>query len=298
MDTKATVHEPVLLLEVIAALAPQDGDLILDLTLGGGGHAEALLSRADVRLIGVDADPEAIARAGWTLAKFKDKAVLCHSNFRDVGSVLEKLQIEHFDKALFDLGLSSDELELSARGFSFKEDEPLLMTFNPSQHLTALDLLQHLGVEQLTGILKNYGEEKYAYRIATAIVEARGGKQIETTHQLVEVIKNAVPQAYAKGRIHPATKTFQALRIAVNDELSALEDGLKVVWGMLNPKGRMAVISFHSLEDRIVKIFMKSRVEAGEGILQTKKPVIASEEEVSMNPRSRSAKLRVLEKTI
>ena len=291
-----TVHEPVLLHETIATLAPKDGETVLDLTLGGGGHGEALLRAAEVRYIGIDADPEAITRAGWRLAPWGERAVLRTSNFRAVGSVLDEVGVEHVDKALFDLGFSSDELELSERGFSFKKNEPLLMTFNPSQTLTAKDLLLHLSAAELAGILRAYGEEKYAGRIAEALVEARASKPIETTHELVAVIKDAVPALYAKGRLHPATRTFQALRIAVNDELDALREGLEVVWKRLKPGGRIAVISFHSIEDRVVKIFMKERAGSGEGVLLMKKPLTPSDQEIAENPRARSAKLRALEK--
>jgi 16S rRNA (cytosine1402-N4)-methyltransferase len=293
-----TVHEPVLLHETIAALSPQAGDVVLDLTLGGGGHGEALLKAADIRYIGIDADPEALARAGWRLAPFGERVTLAASNFRAVGSVLERLNVPRVHKALFDLGLSSDELELSQRGFSFKENEPLLMTFDPNQNLTARDLLEHLSVQELTDIFRNYGEEAHAYKIAQAIVAARASQPLETTHELVSVIKQAVPTAYAKGRIHPATKTFQALRIAVNDEFDALKEGLAVVWDHLAPGGRLAVISFHSLEDRIVKVFMKEKADAGAGKLLTKKPQAPTAQEVAENPRARSAKLRSIEKIV
>lgn len=293
-----TVHEPVLLHETITALAPKDGETVLDLTLGGGGHGEALLKAAEVRYIGIDADPEAVTRAGWRLAPYGERVVLRTSNFRAVGSVLDEVGAQHINKALFDLGLSSDELELSERGFSFKKNEPLLMTFDPNQSLTAKDLLLHLSAEELAGILRNYGEERYAKRIAEAMVKARKGKPIETTDELVAIIKGAVPVSYAKGKIHPATRTFQALRIAVNDELDALREALGVVWEKLTPGGRLAVISFHSIEDRIVKIFMKERVGAGEGTLLMKKPQTPSAQEIAENSRSRSAKLRAIEKSI
>ncbi len=187
--SKETVHVPVLLQETISSLDLHDGEVVLDLTLGGGGHAEAILEAARVSLIGFDADPEAIARVGWRLARFADRVVLRGANFRVVGSVLEEMQVGRVDKALFDLGLSSDELEVSGRGFSFKEDEPLLMTFDPAQQLTAADLLQHLSVEDLTNILRTYGEEKFAFRIAEAIVERRKVQLVNSTHKLVDVIK-------------------------------------------------------------------------------------------------------------
>ena len=293
---KDTVHIPVLLKETIEILAVKDEDVVLDATVGGGGHSEELLKTANIKLIGLDADPAAIARVGWRLASYGERVQLAPSNFRVVGSVLEKLQVEHVDKALFDLGLSSDELEVSGRGFSLQKNEPLQMTFDPMQLLSARDLLTHLSREELTNILRNYGEEKYAWAIAGAVIEAREREPIETTTQLVEIIKGAVPKSYLKGKIHPATKTFQALRIAVNDELDSLKQGLAGVWEKLAPGGRLAVISFHSIEDRIVKVFMKEKVDQGEGSLLTRKPITASEAEVQANPRSRSAKLRGIQK--
>lgn len=294
---KPTVHVPVLLKETIDALDLHDGDVVLDATLGGGGHAEAMLGEADIHLIGLDADAQAVERVTERLASYGKRAVLAQSNFRAVGSVLSKLEVTHIDKALFDLGLSSDELELSGRGFSLQKDEPLSMTFDSRQELTATDLLAHLDAQQLTDIFRAYGEERYAMRIARAIVAHREHEAITTTTQLRELIKASVPALYAKGRIHPATKVFQALRMAVNDELDALKDGLNAVWEHLSPNGRIAVISFHSLEDRVVKHFMRDKVHLGEGETLTKKPVTPSAEEIQKNPRSRSAKLRTLQKT-
>lgn len=291
---EATVHTSVLLKETIQALDIHDGDVVLDATVGGGGHTASMLAQADIRLIGLDADAEAIARVMPRVTKYKAKATLAQSNFRVVGSVLSKLGVLSINKALFDLGLSSDELELSGRGFSLKKDEPLSMAFDATQELTAKDLLEHLDEQQLTDIFRAYGEEKYAMRIARKIVEQRKRDPIVTTTQLRELIAGSVPAAYARGRIHPATKVFQALRMAVNDELDALREGLTATWNVLAPNGRIAVISFHSLEDRIVKQFMKEKVLAAEGVLLTKKPMVPSVEEIAENPRARSAKLRVL----
>lgn len=294
---KPTVHKSVLLHETIRALDLHDGETVLDATLGGAGHSEEMLRTADIALIGLDADPEAVERGKERLKAYGKRATLAASNFRVVGSVLEKLGVKAIDKALFDLGLSSDELELSGRGFSLMRDEPLSMAFDPRQELTAQDLLQYLSVEQLAAILRTYGEERYAMRIAKAIVEAREEAPITTTSELRDLVKASVPSVYARGRIHPATKTFQALRMAVNDELEALRDGLTAAWERLAPKGRLAVISFHSLEDRVVKQFMKEKASLGEGTLLVKKPLVPSAEEVRENPRARSAKLRAIEKT-
>lgn len=292
----STVHKAVLLNETIRALDLHDGDVVLDATLGGAGHAEAMLQAARIRLIGLDADPEALVRAGERLNAYEHEATLVASNFRVVGSVLEELGIKQLDKALFDLGLSSDELELSGRGFSLQRDEPLSMAFDPSQELTAADLLRYLDAQKLADIFRVYGEERYAMRIARQIVEVRELSPIETTGQLRDAVIASVPAVYARGRIHPATKVFQALRIAVNDELGALREGLAAAWQHLKPGGRLAVISFHSLEDRIVKQFMRDKAQAEEGVLLSKKPIPPSEEEVRANPRARSAKLRAIEK--
>lgn len=291
-----TVHTPVLLNETIRALDLRDGEIVLDATLGGAGHSEEMLRTADISLIGLDADPEAVERGRDRLKAYEKRATLAASNFRVVGSVLEKLGVKRIDKALFDLGLSSDELELSGRGFSLRRDEPLSMAFDPSQELQASDLLRYLSADQLAAILRTYGEERYAMRIARAIVEARERASITTTGQLRDLVKASVPALYARGRIHPATKTFQALRMAVNDELEALREGLSAAWERLNPEGRLAVISFHSLEDRIVKQFMKEKALQKEGTLIFKKPPVPSAAEIRENPRARSAKLRVIEK--
>lgn len=296
--SSSTIHISVLLKETIDALSPKDGDVFLDATLGGGGHTEALLRAADVRVIAFDADPQAIERSEVKLAEFKDRVTYVRSNFRHLDKELKALGVEQVSGALFDLGLSSDELEQSGRGFSFQKDEPLHMGFDPKQSLTALDLIAHLNIEQLTNIIKVYGDEHNAYRIAKGIVAKRELAPITTTLQLRETIEASVPRAYAKGRVHPATRTFQALRIAVNDEYDALKEGLGSGWNVLKKDGTLAVISFHSGEDRIVKIFMKEKEmeEAAERIF--KKPLTASEDELKANPRARSAKLRVARKLI
>ena len=292
MDEK-TVHVPVLLKETVAALSPKAGGIYVDCTLGGGGHAEALLQEAMVRLVGIDADPQALLRTAPRLKKWEKHITLLASNFRHIKQVLKDAKIEHVDGILFDLGLSSDELEQSGRGFSFMRDEPLHMGFDPSQRLTAADLIEHLSAPELAGILRTYSEERYAMRIANAIVARRKTRPITTTFDLRDTILSAVPSVYAKGKINPATKTFQALRMAANDELDALREGLKGAWDALLPQGRLAVISFHSLEDRIVKNFMRDLVKEGKASLLTKKPIGPGNEEIAQNPRARSAKLRV-----
>ena len=293
-----TVHVPVLLKESVDALKPESGDVFLDATMGGGGHAEALLRSADVSVIAFDADPEALNRARHKLAHFVDKVSFVHSNFRNLAHHLQEGGIQKLSGALFDLGLSSDELSQSGRGFSFLGEEPLHMGFDPKQSLEAKDLLAHLSVQELTNILRTYGEEPHAYKIADGIVEARKIAPITSTKQLREVIEKSVPKAYTKRKVHPATKTFQALRIAVNDEYDALKEGLDGAWGLLQKGGRLAVISFHSGEDRIVKRFMKEKELTEEAELIFKKPLTPSKEELAINPRARSAKLRACIKII
>lgn len=289
----STVHIPVLLKETIEALSPKVGDVFVDATLGGGGHTEALLSFKGVSVISFDADEKAIERSKERLKKFGDRVTFVHSNFRHMKPELEMLGVKEIAGALFDLGLSSDELEQSGRGFSFKGDEPLHMGFDPKQSLTAEDLLAHLSQEALATIIKVYGEERFSWKIAGAVVEARKIAPIKTTAQLRAIIESAVPKSYARTRVHPATKTFQALRIAVNDEYDAAKDGFEGAWKLLRKGGKLAVISFHSGEDRIAKVFMKGKEDAGEGERLFKKPVKAGTEELSANPRARSAKLRV-----
>jgi 16S rRNA (cytosine1402-N4)-methyltransferase len=296
-----TVHKSVLLQEVITGLDLKDGATLLDGTFGGGGHTKEILQKfPNVKVIGIDADGEALER--WR-EKFGDKVELHNTNFRKMDEVLGDRKV---DAVLLDVGLSSDQLENSGRGFSFMKDEPLLMTLknisgsptsmkeNPSSEVTANDVVNSWQEENLEKIIRGYGEEKYAKRIARRIVEAREDGEIKTTFELAKIIESAVGGRH--GKVHPATKTFQAIRIAVNDELRALDEGVRKGFAALNSGGRMAVISFHSLEDRIVKNFYKEKAAAGEGILITKRPIVASDEEIQGNKRSRSAKLRIIQK--
>lgn len=299
--TEKMIHKTVLLKESIGGLNLKKGDIYIDGTLGSGGHAiEAL--RAGARVIGLDRDEDAILRAkkrfedaGYSNADF----TLVKEDYRSMDKVLATLKIENADKIMLDLGLSSDQLEVTKRGFTFKNDEILLMTFkkNPGpEDLTALHIVNEWDEANIADIIYGWGEEKFSRRIARAIAEEREYKPITTTGELVKIIEGAVPAFYRRGRIHPATRTFQALRIAVNDEICALEDGLRKGYELLKIGGRMAVISFHSLEDRIVKDFINRRAKEGQVKAMTKRPVIASDEEMKENPRSRSAKLRIFEK--
>ncbi len=297
-----SVHKAVLLHEVVEGLVRgKNYKTYLDGTLGGAGHAlaiaKALNGKLDV-IVGLDRDQEALDRAKKTLKNQSKNLILENENFRNLDSVLSKHYISKVDIILLDLGISSDELDNSNRGFTFQKDEPLLMTMGDPENypFTAKDIINKWDEEVIANIIFGYAEEKFARRIARAIINYRLKKQIETTMELAELVKISVPGFYRRGRIHPATKTFQALRIAVNDELGALKEGLKKGYEVLNTGGRFAVISFHSLEDRIVKEFFKEKLN-DEAIIITKKPIIAKEQEIVENPRSRSAKLRILEKT-
>ena len=292
-----TVHIPVLLQQTISALSPKAGDVILDATLGGGGHTEALLKKG-VHVIALDADPASYERVAERIPNLLSKLTYVEGNFRHAEQLLRERGINRIEGALFDLGLSSDELEQSGRGFTFRKDEPLLMTFSPSQDFTASDLIAHVSERELADIIRTYGEDRYANRIARAIVEAQKERPITRTGELAELIERTVPKAFGSRRIHPATKTFQALRMAVNDELDALREGIAGAWNVLSVGGRCAVISFHSAEDRIVKQWMRALVDEGKGELLAKKPQEADEEELTTNPRSRSAKLRSILKTV
>lgn len=290
-------HEPVLKKEVIELLQLKAGDIVVDGTVGDGGHAEAMLERIgpNGQLTGIDLDPAAIATARRRLKKFGSRVKLIRGNFRNIDEHLKTSKNigQHQPQAiLLDLGLRSAELEESGRGFSFRKEEPLLMTFDPDAEVTAASIVNGVRRDELVRMLREYGEERFALQIAAAIVEYRKHHRILTTTELAFIIAGAVPRSYEHGRIHPATRTFQALRIAVNDELGALRDGLRNAYAALVPGGRLAVISFHSLEDRIVKHAFKKFP----GRIITKKPVIPSDEEIKTNPRSRSAKLRVIQK--
>lgn len=293
------MHHSVLLQEVINGLDPHKGEVIVDCTINGGGHTEAMLSNIpDIKVIGLDADPEAIEGAKARLQKFERQLSLVNENFRNLDTALASFGIEKADKFLFDLGWSSNQLE-SGRGMSFQKNEPLNMAFGKSGKeikISARDIVNEWEEENISTILYGYGEERYSRSIAKQIVEARRIKPIETTYELVEIIHSATPSKYHHGKIHPATRTFQALRIATNDELGALEIGLKKALDHLGENGRIAVITFHSIEDRIVKRLFREWVKEEKGILVNKKPITSAEEEIEVNPRARSAKLRIFNK--
>lgn len=294
------MHKSVLLKESIDGLSLEKGDVYLDATLGAGGHAEEVYARikGDVAIYGIDADETAVSIAKERLEILGATPKFAVLNFRNLDKVKEVLDIPPPTKILFDLGWSTMQMEESGRGLSFTRDEPLIMTLGKPKEgeVTAYEAVNLWQEENLADIIYGFGEERFARRITKRIVEARAEKPISTSLELAEIIKSAVPIWYRYGRIHPATRTFQAIRIAVNDELQTLQAGLQKGFQILQTGGRMAVISFHSLEDRIVKHFYKVKVEMGEGELLNKKPIVPSEEGIQANPRSRSAKLRVIKK--
>lgn len=300
-------HQPVLLHEVIEGLDIQPGDIVVDGTVGSGGHAEAILHTYgdSITLIGIDRDQESIDRSASRLAG-TGKTHFFQGNFRDIVKILTGNGFPGANKILLDLGWSTDQFETSGRGFSFLKDEPLLMTFekvdpNNKPLVTAETIVNTWGEETIADILFGFGEERYARRIAKAVVEYREMHPITTTFELGGIIEEAVPASYRNKKIHFATKTFQALRIAVNDEFGALKDGLRGAWQSLLPGGRLAVISFHSGEDRIIKRFFKelqnTDMEDGhKAVIITKKPLVAGRAEQLENRKSRSAKLRIISK--
>lgn len=294
------MHRPVMLKEVLAWLQPMAGGVYLDGTVGDGGHSLAILeaSGPDGRLIGLDRDAAALAEAGQRLLPFGNRATLMQADFREAGRIVAGMGIRSLHGAVLDLGVSSRQLDTAARGFSFMSEGPLDMRMDLRESRTAADLVNRLPEPELVRLLFEYGEERYARRIAGAIVRRRERGPIMTTQALVDVIRGAVPPVYLRGRLHCATRTFQALRITVNRELEDLDVALRQLANLLLGGGRLVVISFHSLEDRIAKQTFRELgkgEEAGFAIL-TKRPVNPSVEECADNPRARSAKMRVLEK--
>lgn len=295
-----TVHKTVLLNEAIEGLNLKKNSIVVDGTFGGGGHSIEICKRfPDVKIVAIDQDKGAFSKAKH---KFEDKKcdiTFVNENFRNLDKVLKDKNITEVDGVILDLGLSSDQLENSGRGFSFFKNEPLLMTMKESPEdadVTAKDVVNTWSEENLADIIYGYGEERLSRQIAKAIVDAREKKEIETTFDLVKIIEGSVPGVYKRGKLHFATRTFQAIRIAVNDELEAVREGVDKGFDALKVGGRMSVITFHSLEDRIVKKFFKAIELEGEAKLINKKVILASEVEVKSNPRSRSAKLRIIEK--
>lgn len=303
------IHVPVLLEEVIRWLEPHPGGRYLDATVGLGGHAEEILKQSspDGILYGLDWDSQALAVARLRLKPFSDRTILLHGSFKDLDRIAEEYGLSELDGLLFDLGLSALQLEDRERGFAFSRDGPLDMRMDRRLKLTASDLVNELSEKELACLLLEFGEERHARRIARRIVQARKKEKIVSTNQLAEIVRLSLPPRARHTRIHPATRTFQALRIAVNRELEGLDRSIQIGFGLLRSGGRMAIISYHSLEDRIVKRTLRSLSQSGglvdilappggKALVLTKKPVTPAAEEVVRNPRSRSAKLRVAEK--
>jgi len=292
------LHLPVLLNEVMDHLDPGPGDVVLDATLGGGGHAIEVLKRITPggRLIAVEKDPEAIERTKGRLEGFRENVTYVNDDFRNIDLILDRLGVSGLSGAVFDLGISSFQVDDPRRGFSFLKDGPLDMRFDTAQKLTARDVIGRAGGEELADIIREYGEERHAKLIARAICAAREKGPITTTAELAGIIIRAAGGKYGKQKINPAARTFQAIRICVNDELAAVKEGVGKALDRLEPGGKICVISFHSLEDRIVKVLFKEASRGGRARIITRKPVTPGEEEVGSNPRSRSAKLRVAEK--
>ena len=304
-------HIPVLLNETIAGLNIKPDGIYIDLTLGRGGHSGEILKKLNKgHLYGVDQDQEAIDESQKYLETISHNFTIIHRNFSELDQILQEYDIKYADGILMDLGVSSPQFDEGDRGFSYREDAPLDMRMDQRQSLTAYDIVNRYSLDEIFKILRDYGEEKYAYSIAKNIVKAREEKPIKTTFELVDIIKKSKPMKELAKAGHPAKQSFQALRIAVNDELNVLEIALRKALQALRPHGgRLAVITFHSLEDRIVKnIFKDAAVSEGnryniplqvkekEYQLITRKPIVASEQELEINHRSASAKLRIIER--
>ena len=291
------MHEPVMVAEVLEHLAPARGGVFVDCTVGYGGHTRAMLHAGASRVIGLDRDPDALGHAGAALASEASRVELVHSDYRRLDEILDARGITGVDGILADLGVSSMQLDEAGRGFSFRRDEPLDMRMDRTSGLTASEMIRDADERTLADVIYEFGEDRHARRIARAIVEARDRSAVDSTGRLAEVVRRAVPRK-GYSRIDPATRTFQAIRIWVNRELEGLDVFLTQAARRLRPDGRMAVIAFHSLEDRIVKHTLRSLQATGDiGLtIRTKRPVVPSEAEVERNPRARSAKLRVAER--
>lgn len=303
-------HIPVMLREVVDALAPRDGGIYIDGTFGRGGYSRAILAAADTRVIGIDRDPAAIAAGQDLIKAYSPRLNLLHGAFGDMRAMATQAQIGKVDGITLDLGVSSPQLDQAERGFSFQEDGPLDMRMS-GEGQTAADIVNAASEAELANIIYTYGEERFSRRVARAIVEERKKAPIGRTLALAALIRTVVPRS--KDGVDPATRSFQALRIAVNDELGELERGLRAAESLLKPQGRLAIVSFHSLEDRCVKEFLRARSDSAPRasrhapandssvkptfLLMTRKPQVPSATEIEANPRSRSARLRIAERT-
>jgi 16S rRNA (cytosine1402-N4)-methyltransferase len=291
------IHIPVLKKQVLQNLNPGQNENFVDCTVGEGGHSEEILFKngPEGKVLGIDLDPHQISSAKWLQAQFKDRIILVNDSYSNLLEIVERKNFSLVNGILLDLGMSSAQLEGTEKGFSFKIDQSLDMRYNDQlTYLTAEKIVNEWSEKDIEKILKEYGEEKFSKKISQKIVEQRKQGRIKTTFQLIEIIKNAVPSSYQRGKIHYATRSFQALRIAVNDELESIKRVLPQALSVLEKDGRLVVISFHSLEDRIIKNFFNEASKKNLVKILTKKPLIASREEIKENPRSRSAKLRAI----
>lgn len=289
------MHIPVLLKEVIEYLNPQQNENFIDATIGEGGHTNTILEKngPSGKVLGIEADSILYQKTKNIMLKQNaERLILVNDSYINIEKIIKEKQFQPVNGILFDLGMCSWQIDESKRGFSYLKDEPLDMRFSPKNTLTAAEIVNFWKIEDLEKIFRDYGEEKYAKRIALAIKETRKKKRIVGTQELVEILKKVLPKNYDNYRLHPAVRTFQALRIAVNDELENLKMGLALAFKILAPQGKIIVISFHSLEDRIVKIFFRDNVKQNILKILTKKPVTPSHEEIKNNIRSHSAKLR------
>ncbi len=312
MEEHGFVHKSVLLYETVGSLNIKPGGIYVDGTLGGGGHAYEVCKRlGGGRLIGIDQDADAIRAAGERLAPFKDKVTIVRSNYQNIENVLKELNIEKVDGIYLDLGVSSYQLDTASRGFTYREDAPLDMRMDQRNPTTAADIVNGYSEMELFHIIRDYGEDNFAKNIAKHIVKARAEKPIETTGELSEIIKAAIPAKVRATGGHPAKRTFQAIRIELNHELDVLENSIDTMIRLLNPEGRLSIITFHSLEDRIVKTRFRTNENPcicppdfpvcvcgrkSMGKVITRKPILPSKEELEENSRSKSAKLRVFER--
>lgn len=312
MEEHGFVHKSVLLYETVGSLNIKPGGIYVDGTLGGGGHAYEVCKRlGGGRLIGIDQDADAIRAAGERLAPFKDKVTIVRSNYQNIENVLKELNIEKVDGIYLDLGVSSYQLDTASRGFTYREDAPLDMRMDQRNPTTAADIVNGYSEMELFHIIRDYGEDNFAKNIAKHIVKARTEKPIETTGELSEIIKAAIPAKVRATGGHPAKRTFQAIRIELNHELDVLENSIDTMIRLLNPEGRLGIITFHSLEDRIVKTRFRTNENPcicppdfpvcvcgrkSMGKVITRKPILPSKEELEENSRSKSAKLRVFER--
>ena len=294
------MHIPVLQKEVLEYLDPKPNQNFIDCTINGGGHSLALLEKnaPKGKILGIDSDSEIVKNLESKISKLRKRLILICSNFADLKEIVKRNKFQQVSGILFDLGFSSWHIEQSRRGFSFFKKEPLDMRYDLKTSLTGAKILNYWAEPEIEGILKEYGQEQFAKKIAQEIIKARRFNMIQDTFQLNEIVRKAIPSRYLRQRIHFATRTFQALRIAVNNELNNLEKVLPQALEILNTGGRMVIISFHSLEDKIVKNFFKEQAYSNSIKILTKKPIIPGLKEIKINPRSRSAKLRAVEKLL